>query len=53
MDVEEEEGQANRCNYCDKEISGEEGMEEHRVRCWEEVYGRKGVDHEVWDVDEE
>jgi len=22
-------------------------MEEHKVRCWEEVYGRRGVDKEV------
>ena len=44
-EVEEEEG--STCDYCAKEIRGEEKMEEHKVMCWEELYGRRGVDKEV------
>ena len=48
MELEEVKGgQGRRCGYCDKEIRGEESMEEHKVRCWEEVYGRRGVDKEA------
>ena len=48
MELKEvEEGQGRRCGYCDKEIRSGERMEEHKVRCWEEVYGRSGVDKEV------
>jgi len=42
--AEEEGEQESRCDYCDKEIMGEEKMEEHKVRCWEDMYGRRGVD---------
>ena len=51
--VEEEEGQASMCDYCDTEISGEEEIEKHRVRCWEEMYGKKGLDYVLGDYDEE
>ena len=51
MELKEvEEGQGSKCDYCAKDIRGGEGMEEHKARCWEEVYGRRGVDKEVEQV---
>ena len=46
-EVEEEEG--STCDYCAKEIRGEEKMEEHKVMCWEEVYGRRGMADQLVD----
>ena len=46
-EVEKEGSQGSRCDYCGEEIMGEEGMEEHKMRCWEEVYGRRKVDKMV------
>ena len=46
---EEMEEEREQCDYCDKEIRGKEEMEEHKVMCWEEVYGRRGMADQLVD----